>query len=146
MPDEFKKIDKEYLKQLIREFRRDRLVDMVDISDEETKIVLTEKGKLRAMQFKIDEVKIQEPKSWDGKWRIVAFDITEKRKNAWDALRSKLKELGFYELQKSVFIYPFECRDEIDFIVEIFQIRPHVRYGHLTNITNEAELKEHFDL
>ena len=36
LPDEFKKIDKEYLKQLIREFRRDRLVDMVDISDEET--------------------------------------------------------------------------------------------------------------
>jgi DNA-binding transcriptional regulator PaaX len=37
---------------------------------------------------------------WDEKWRIVAFDIPEKFKTGRDALRRKLKEVGFHELQK----------------------------------------------
>lgn len=146
LPDAFKKIDKKYLSQLIQEFYRDRLVDMVDVSDEETKMVITEKGKLHAIQFKIEDMQIKTPKHWDGKWRIVVFDIPEKMRNARNALRRKLKELGFYELQKSVMICPFECRDEVDFIVEFFRVRPHVRYGHFSNVTNEAELLKHFDL
>ena len=56
----------------------------------------------------------------DGEWRIVIFDIPEKFKKAREALRMKLKELGFLELQKSVFIFPYECEDEINFIVEVF--------------------------
>lgn len=146
LPEEFKKIDRKYLSQLIREFYRDRLVDMVDVSDEETRMVLTEKGKLHAVQFKIDEMQIKTPKRWDGQWRLIVFDIPEKMRNARNALRRKLKELGFYELQKSVMIFPFECKDEVDFIVEFFRVRPHVRYGHLSKVTNEAELLERFDL
>lgn len=146
LPGEFKKIDRKYLSQLIQEFYQDRLVDMVDVSDEETRMVLTEKGKLHAVQFKIDDMKFQPPKYWDGKWRIVVFDIPEKIRLARNALRRKLKELGFYELQKSVMIFPFECKNEVDFIVEFFHVRPHVRYGHLSKVTNEAELLEHFGL
>ena len=146
IPEEFRKINKQYLNQLIREFYKDKLVDMADLSDDETQIVLTEKGKLHAIRFKIDDMQIAKPKKWDRKWRIVVFDIPEKRRNARDALRRKLRELDFYELQKSVFIHPFECRDKIDFIAEVFQIRPHLRYGILENITNEAELVKHFKL
>ncbi|MDO8522998.1 MAG: CRISPR-associated endonuclease Cas2 [bacterium] len=146
IPKEFRKINREYLRQLITEFYRDRLVDMIDISGEETRVVLTEKGKLRAMQFSIDDLKIKTPARWDKKWRVVMFDVPEKNRQARDALRSKLRELGFYELQKSVFIFPYECKDETDFIIEIFDIRRHVRYGILESVTNEAELLRHFDL
>ena len=51
------------------------------------------------------------------------FDIPEKLKRAREVLRDKLKDIGFIELQKSVFAHPFECEDEINFIVEVFQIR-----------------------
>ena len=147
IPEEFRKINKEYLRQLIKEFKKNRLVDMVDISDEETRVVLTEKGKLYAMQFKIDDMQIEKPAFWDKKWRVVIFDIPEKKfRQARDALRHKLRDLGFFELQKSVFIYPYECRNEIDFITEVFQIRPYVRYGILEKITNGAELVKHFEL
>ncbi|MDP2668530.1 MAG: CRISPR-associated endonuclease Cas2 [bacterium] len=146
MPNEFRKINREYLRQLITEFYRDKLVDMVDISDEETRIVLTEKGRLRAMQFSIDDLKIKLPTRWDKKWRVVMFDIPEKNRQARDALRSKLRELGFYELQKSVFVFPYECKDEIDFVIEVFDIRRHVRYGILESVTNEADQLKHFDL
>jgi len=146
LPKEFKKIDRKYLSQLIQEFYRDRLVDMIDTSDEETQIVITEHGKLHAMRFKIDDMKFLPPKYWDGKWRIVVFDIPEKMRKARNELRHKLKNLGFYELQKSVLVFPYDCKSEVDFLVEFFRARPYVRYGCLESITNEAELKQHFDL
>jgi DNA-binding transcriptional regulator PaaX len=91
-------------------------------------------------------MKIKEQGQWDGRWRIVFFDIPEKRRKARDALRDKLRDLGFYELQKSVFVHPFPCRDEIDFVVEFLKIRPFVRYAEMIEPTNEAELKIYFDL
>ena len=48
------------------------------------------------------------------------FDIPERFKKQGEALRNKLRELGFAKLQESVFIYPYECEDEINFIVEVF--------------------------
>lgn len=53
---------------------------------------------------------------WDGRWRIIMFDIQEVNKKARERLRSKLKELGFGMLQKSVFISPHDIiRDFIEF-------------------------------
>ena len=43
-------------------------------------------------------------KEWDGKYRIVFFDIPEKDRAARDLLRAKLKEIGFVGWQKSVWI------------------------------------------
>lgn len=45
---------------------------------------------------------------WDGFWRVVVFDIEEKRRYRRDFLRRRLKSLGFGMLQKSVFISPFD--------------------------------------
>ncbi|HDZ85162.1 MAG TPA: CRISPR-associated endonuclease Cas2 [Candidatus Moranbacteria bacterium] len=143
---EWKNIDRQYLYRIIHDFKYERLVDYRESKDGTVKIVLTEKGRNKALSFKIDEMKIKKPMRWDKKWRVVMFDIPEKRRRERDAIREKLKNLGFHELQKSVFVYPFSCRDEIDFIVEYFQIRNCVRYGELANLTNGAELKLHFGL
>lgn len=142
----WKDIDKEYLKRSIREFYTDRLIDWKENADGTATVVLTELGKKRVLEFNIDEIKIKHAIVWDKKWRVVFFDIPEKKRRARDALRSKLKELGFCELQKSIFVFPFECKDEIDFIVEFFEIRRYVRYAEMMNISNEAELKLHFNL
>ncbi len=58
----------------------------------------------------------------------------------------KLKKLEFYELQKSVFIHPFDCKDEIDFIIEFFEARPFIRFAIIESIDNELHLKKIFDL
>ena len=91
-------------------------------------------------------MEIKKPAKWDGEWRIVIFDIPERFKKAREALRLKLKELGFRELQKSVFIFPYECEDEINFIVEVFLIRPFVRFIRVKSFTNEEQLKIKFNL
>ncbi len=139
-------INRHYLYRCRREFHHDRVVEYGEDDDGNIKIVLSEQGKERVLQFKIGQLALPKLKHWDGHWRIVLYDIPEKKKPAREALREKLKELGFYEWQKSVFIYPFPCRDEIDFLTEFFEIRSYVRYAELSNPTNEAELKLHFEL
>ena len=74
------------------------------------------------------------------------FDIPEKFKIARNALREKLNDLGFLKYQKSVFIYPYECKDEIDFIIEFFEVKPFVRYIIAEKIDNELDFKKKFNL
>ena len=83
-------------------------------------IHLTEEGKKLAGWTQIDALKIARPKKWDGKWRLVIFDIAQLKKFYREAFRGKLKELGFYPLQKSVWIYPFDCRDEFELLRDFF--------------------------
>lgn len=73
-------------------------------------------------------------KPWDGRWRIVIFDIAETEKNSREFLRDKLRQLGLGMLQESVWITPhdvsvdlrefFESRDlgEAVFVLEVSSI------------------------
>lgn len=146
MAEEWKDVDRNYLKQIVREFYNDRLVSEQENADGTRTIVLTEKGKRRAVTFGFSSMKIKQPERWDGRWHIVIFDIPEKYKMARISLRDKLLGLNFFQYQKSVYIYPYPCRNEVDFIVEFFEVRRYVRYGILTEITNEAELLLRFNL
>ena len=146
IPNEFREIERKKLLRTMREFHNDRLINYKEDKDGFVKIILTKEGEKKALKFKLDEMKIKKPAKWDGQWRIVIFDIPERFKKAREALRMKLKELGFLELQKSVLVLPYECEDEINFIVEIFLIRPFVRFVRAKSFTNEEQLKIKFDL
>jgi|SRR3989344_2243922 len=52
-------------------------------------------------------------KKWDGRWRVIIFDIPQEFHNERNSLRKKLKNLGFYMLQKSVFVFPYPCEEEL---------------------------------
>jgi len=110
-------------------------------------ITLTEEGKKKAGMFQIDNLKIKRPKKWDKKWRIVIFDIAQLKKSYREAFRGKLKELGFYPLQKSVWIYPFDCQAEIDLLKDFFGLsEEETKLIIAENIGNDNKLKEIFRL
>jgi len=142
---EWKKINKEKLRKEIRNLYRSKLIKRQDNSDGSITITLTDRGRLRALTYNFDKIKIDNVK-WDGKWRLIVFDIPEKLKSGRNALRERIKKLGFYELQKSVWVYPYECKNEIDFIVEFFNLRKYVRFAVVDFIDNEIHLKEIFKL
>ena len=73
----------------------------------------------------ITNITISAPKQWDGQWRFFLFDIPEKRRNFRDILRDRLKSLGFFQFQKSVWIHPFECEKELRYICEYLGITPY---------------------
>jgi len=111
------------------------------------KIVLTKEGKKRAGKYQIDDLKIEKPRKWDGKWRIVIFDIPHLKTTERNAFRRKLKELGFYSLQKSVWAHPFECREEISLLREFFGLgKGRIQVLLVEKIENDKPLKEFFKL
>src|SRR3989344_4422884 len=73
------------------------------------KVVLTEKGHATIETIYTSEYRIPEPVFWDGKWRIVIFDIREKRRSTRSRLRLLLSSVGFLRLQDSVWVYPYPC-------------------------------------
>ena len=75
------------------------------------------------------------------------FDIPEERKQARDTISKKLKALGFYQMQKSVFVHYLPCEDEIDFIQDFFQVRGRVSCIEAKSLGNlEKETRRFFDL
>ena len=146
IPKELRAMDRRNLYRIIKEFEKDRLISYTEGDDEMVTMVLTELGKQRALSFQIDEMCVKTPARWDGKWRLVLFDITEKKRLVRDVLRTKLRDLGFRELQKSVHIFPYHCKDEIDFLIEFFEVRPWVYLIEADTISNEARLISLFRL
>src|SRR3989338_5909969 len=83
-------------------------------------IQLTPEGRKRAGRLQIDSLKISKPKKWDGKFRFVIFDIAQVKNIYRNAFRSKLQELGFLPFQKSVWVHPYPCKDEVDTLRAFF--------------------------
>lgn len=110
-------------------------------------ISLTEKGKKKASWFQIDALKIKRPKKWDKKWRVLIFDIPGKKKICREALRGKLKQLGFRLLQKSVWIHAFDCQAEMELLREFFGLsEKEMRLVVAEDIGNDSRLKKFFKL
>lgn len=125
-----KKDSYERYQQIWRSFnnlKQQRALEFVKEENDYLIYKVNENGKKKIKKFIFDELKISAPKNWDNKWRLVIFDIPETKKNERHALRRKLTELGFYQCQKSVWIYPFECEQEIEFIKDILNIKPFVK-------------------
>lgn len=143
---EWNKINKQSLERAISALYRSKLIREQENSDGSLTMILTDKGKEKAITFNIDNMKIKKPRVWDKKWRIVLFDIPEKHKPAREVLRETLKRLGFYKYQESVLIYPYPCQDEIDYIIEYFNIRLYVRMITASVLDNEIHLRKIFGL
>lgn len=130
---EFKKEEWERLRKkgrlrfAIKRLEKQELVSWTE-KNGETTLSLTDNGKKKLLQYKLEQLQIKKPDKWDGLWRIVVFDIPEEKKVTREIFRKKLKELGFYQLQKSVFVYPHECKDEIDFLRHNLEIAPFAKY------------------
>lgn len=107
---------------------------------------LTLLGNKRAKRYQLDSMKIDEQQKWDGLWRLVMFDIPEKRKMARRGINLILKKLGCVQYQKSVFITPYPCTKEIDFIGECFDARKYIRVITARDVEGVEQIKKAFKL
>ncbi|MBU2109720.1 hypothetical protein KKB71_02065 [Patescibacteria group bacterium] len=146
MKKEWNWINQQNLKRAIKKLYESKLVKEKENPDGTVTLILTEKGKEKALTYNLDEMKIEKPKAWDKKWRIVLFDVPEKARKTRDAFRQHLKQLNFYEFQKSVFIHPYDCKDEIEYLIEFYNARRFIRFVVADSLDNELHLKNHFNL
>jgi DNA-binding transcriptional regulator PaaX len=110
-------------------------------------VELTIKGHATIESIYASEYRIPEPAFWDGKWRVIIFDIREKRRKVRSQLRLLLSGAGFLRLQDSVWIYPYPCDEFVGLV------RAHLKSGTgemLSFVTEALEsdkrLREHFNL
>ena len=143
---EWQKINDRALKQAIASLYKSKLVSEKENKDGSVSIILTDHGKKKALTYNLDTIQIKKPSRWDGQWRMILFDIPEKHKKAREAFREMLKNLEFCEFQKSVFIHPYECQNELDYIIEFFQLRSYVRTITAAKLDNELHFKKIFGL
>ena len=143
---EWRKINELNLKRTIKRLYKSKLVDYKENHDGTVSLTLTDNGKKRVLKFDLDNIKIKKPSHWDKLWRLVIFDIPEEKSRGRKALVAKLKELGFYPMQKSVFIHPYECKDEIYFITEMFELSSYVRFFRVKDTDIDLDLRNRFKL
>jgi CRISPR-associated endonuclease Cas2 len=130
-----------------------RLLRRGMVAVEETEIgcivKLTEKGKTEIVSYKIDDISIGAKAEWDGRWRMVLFDIsgeTKKYEKVRKIFRTKLKQMGFYQIQKSVYVTPYPCQRQVTYLRDVLNIPKSVKIAIVEHLEDDRALRAHFSL
>ena|SRR3989344_1103905 len=137
--------EKNRLRRTIKNLHN-RKVIRISEKGNNTQIEITEKGKRLLLAYDLEHMNIPVPKRWDCLWRVVLFDIPETKRRARGELNFRLRDIGFEPLQKSAFVFPYECEKEIKFISEYFGVQKQVKYLVVRSISDDEELRKQFQL
>ena len=111
-----------------------------------TKVKITRKGEGVIKDFDIDSLKLKKQKSWDGKWRVIIFDVPVNKNANRKAFTDKIKELGFVMIQKSVWAYPFKCYEELILLRKFYGVERYVAYFEVVNVEDGKDWRGKFNL
>lgn len=140
----WRNLDEERFKLIIKRLKQRKIIKIYQ-KDNQEMIKLTKKGKAQIPHYLLEEMpSIKSQDDWDGKWRLVIFDIPNDKKKTRDAFRRKLLEFGFYLLQESVFVFPYDCTEEIKYLRELFDLKSQVKYIIAETIEAEIDLVSEF--
>ncbi len=140
--NEWKKFNKWRLKQVLKRMRNQKLIEIVQTNDEYA-VKISDQGKRKLLRFDIDNMELNQ-KNWDGKWRIITYDIYTGKKQERELFRKTLKRLKFLKLQKSVYLTPFKCHNEIEYLRQVCNIGQEVLILTVSRMENESAYKEYF--
>jgi DNA-binding transcriptional regulator PaaX len=84
--------------------------------------------------------------AWDGKWRMVLFDIPESKRPIRDYIRGVLKRMGFREFQRSMWIYPHKLPPFLAKLMSDPQMRKYTRVITTYDIDYDEDLRRRFKL
>lgn len=139
------KYRKWYVDKTIEKLIKQKLIK-VENNDGQKILTLTSKGDETLDRYEVQSIKIMKPKKWDGKYRLVIFDIKEGARKIRDDLRRWLEELGFLKLQNSVWVYPYECREVVILLKSRLGVGAEVLYLTVDSIEDGYKLRKAFGL
>lgn len=109
----------------------------------DTFIRLTQKGELQAL---LKFARLDNVKAWDGKWRLIIFDIPEQARDKRNQLRALLKKEGFVKLQASVFISARPLnRAAVEYLKKT-RLIGYIRILRVDEIDDDKDLRAHFKI
>ncbi len=134
------------MRRMLKRLNKQKYISVSNEGDGNVTVRITKQGMTRALSYKLESMVLQKPKKWDGKWRVVIFDIPEKHKGLRDVFRMRIGQLGLYQLQESVYVSPYSCFDEVEFLRELYGVSFTVRYIVASRIEDDEYLKQRFEL
>ncbi len=139
----WKRFNIPYLKRTIRRLEKEKLVEIKD--EQKYQVVeITDRGRRRILKYALDELVVEKPKFWDGKWRLISYDIPGKYKGLRKVFREYLGSWGFYPLHESVFLHAYPCGKQVEFLREYLGIGEYVRFFSVSRIENDSLFREFF--
>lgn len=135
------------LRNTLSYMQRKSLINYREIADGNLEIKISAKGKKRISKVEFDDMQIPKQERWDGKWRLVMFDIPEHYRKSRSALSRKLRLMGFHQLQKSAWIYPYPCQKEVEIVRQVFSVSlDEIVLAEVVSIDQKGVLKKKFNL
>ncbi|PID31515.1 hypothetical protein CR983_00640 [Candidatus Saccharibacteria bacterium] len=151
LPDMLDPIDAEYLRsmddaQRLKETKR--LLAYVEqrglIEREYDRMILTSRGKRRIYDRELATATIPAPAEWDGRWRLIIFDIPTGTSIVRSTFSAQLRRLGLQPLQQSVWVHPYPCRDQVRLIADTHGICEYICYIETHTISTDYALRAQF--
>ncbi len=101
----------------------------------------------KALAFEQAKITLKnQKKKWDRRWRMIVFDIPERRKSVRFRLRTAMLEIGFVRMQDSVWVYPYDCEDFVALLKSELKIGKDVLYAIADTIEHDKNLRLRFNL
>jgi DNA-binding transcriptional regulator PaaX len=115
------------------------------LTKKRNQLELTQKGRLISFLKGYDNV-ISEQKKWDGKWRLVIFDVPHSKNKERLELTRGMKMHGFHLLQRSVWLYPYPCDAFIQTLTAYLDLKQEIIYITEASLPDEGKYKKIFKL
>jgi len=139
----YKRFNIPYLKQTLKRLEKQKLVE-IDEERGQQVIKITEAGRQKILRFALNELAIEKPKYWDGKWCLVSYDVPEDFKFKRMILAEYLRAWGFYPLHQSVFLHAYPCEEQVEFLREYLGVGKYVRIFTVSKIENDKVFRSFF--
>lgn len=139
----WKRFNIPYLKRSLHRLEEQRLVEIIQ-EDGMQVVKITSYGKRRLIKMALDELAVEKPRIWDGRWRLVSFDLPEKLSNTRKTLVAYLKAWGFYQLHESVYLHAYPCFKQVEFLREYLGVGEYIRMFTVVEIENDKLFKDYF--
>lgn len=142
---DWKRYNQWYLQRTLKRLKKQKMIDF-DIEEEEMVVKLSNRGKQKILKYSLEEMEIKRPRVWDRKWRLIIYDVPNQKRRAADDFNRMLSDLGMYRMQRSVFICPFPCEEEVEFLREFLGISEYVWMLTVTHFENDKVFRDYFGI
>src|SRR3989344_617741 len=106
---------------------------------------LTTQGRNRAIEILL-QLRPKQTPHWDGRWRVVIFDVPEQRRHDRHFLRRQLKAMDFQLLHKSVWVSPYDPPPFFHKLLSASKLLNNSRVLLVESMDYDRDLRRHFGL
>lgn len=139
----WKRFNIPYLKRTLKRLEQQKLVEIGEENGMQV-AKITKAGQRKVLKFTIDELAVEKPKIWDGRWYFVSYDIPKNQERQRNVFREYLKAWGLYPLHESAFLHAYPCEKQVEFLREYLGIGEYVRIFTVSKIENDQPFKDFF--